>query len=98
MQVETRPPDQGTGGAHDGFQGRGRGQGGGPSRGRGQIICYNCEQLGHFTQYYSNPTHPSCQYCRIQPCHRRMSIANNQDVRKNNATLVAYAKFKNDEG
>ncbi len=29
---------------------RGRGRGGMPGRGRGQVICYNCNQPGHYAR------------------------------------------------
>jgi hypothetical protein len=38
---------------HGGF--RGRGGEGGMGRGRGQIICYNCTQLGHLVRNCQNP-------------------------------------------
>ena len=31
-------------------------------RGQGQIICYKCTQLGHFTSNYQNPC-TTCSYC-----------------------------------
>ena len=42
MQEETWPPDQGTRGVHEGYEGRRWGWGGGgSSRGHGHLICYN---------------------------------------------------------
>lgn len=63
MQVETRPPDQGVGGARGEYQGRkwGRG-GGGPGRDWGQVICYNCGGPGHYARHCLNLTHLSCRY------------------------------------
>ena len=49
VQIETWPLDQGTEGAHRGYQGcRGGGGGGGTSRGQGQVIFYNCRVSGHY--------------------------------------------------
>ena len=42
---------------------RGHGRGGIPGRGRGQVIFYNCNQVGHVSGDYHNPT-TTCQYCR----------------------------------
>ena len=42
---------------------KGQGQGGVFFHGRGQVICYNCGQLGHFSIYFSNPT-LTCSYCK----------------------------------
>lgn len=47
-----------------GFHSHGRGRGGGAGKGHGQIICYNCGEVGNFVHDCQNPTHPSCQYGR----------------------------------
>ena len=49
--------------ARAGFQGRGRGRGRiGLGRGCRQLICYNCEGLGHYAHNCTNPTRISCWY------------------------------------
>lgn len=49
MQEKTWPPDQYARGVRRGYQVQGRGRGGGgPGRGHGQIIYYNCRQLGNY--------------------------------------------------
>ncbi len=49
-----------------GFQGHRQGQGGGGlGRGRRQLICYNCEGLGHYAHDCMNPMRPSCLYCTL---------------------------------
>ncbi len=35
-----------------------------PGRGRGQIICQNCNQLGHYARDFQNPT-MTCQYYKV---------------------------------
>ena len=63
MQIETRGLDPAMGMVHAGFQGQGRGRGGmGLGRGWGQLICYNCAQLGHYAHDYTNPMRISCLY------------------------------------
>ena len=42
---------------------RGLGRGGGFVRGRTLIICYNCEQQGHYVRECMNPT-TSYKYCK----------------------------------
>ena len=41
----------------------GHGRGGMLGRGRGQVVCYNCNQVGHLARDYRNPT-TICRYCR----------------------------------
>jgi hypothetical protein len=53
-------PGRGNFNPRGGFRGRGRG--GGMGRGRGQIIYYNCAQLGHLTRDCQNPC-TTCSYC-----------------------------------
>jgi len=61
---ESRPPDQGVGGAQGKYQGCGRGQGGGePGRDQGQVIYYNCGGPGHYVRDCPNLMHMSCRYC-----------------------------------
>ncbi len=42
---------------------RGHGHGGMLGRGHGQIICYNCNQLGNVSRESQNPT-TACHYCK----------------------------------
>jgi len=86
VQAEMRALDQNAGMVRTGFQGRRRGRGGwGPGRGSRQLICYNCEGLGHYACDCRNLMQPSCLYCtlfdhEIEDCPTLIARLHNKEV------------------
>ena len=58
-QQQHYPPQRGA----ENFRGRGQQQRGGFGRGRGQVVCYNCGSLGHFSLDYKSHV-KTCTYCK----------------------------------
>ena len=63
FQMGMQVLDQNAGMEGTGFQGCGRGRDGMRlGRGHGELICYNCRELGHYAYDCTNPMRASCLY------------------------------------